>query len=289
MKNFNRRSFLKAVGHGVGGGSDCRSPNGGGQRQFRRLPEQHGVLVDFTRCVAAAPVKRPATRAGAAGPDKPLTTCLYDERQENGQQRRTTEKAYTVVNRYEQTDRRAARSSASSSATTATNRLPDLLFRQRLHQNPRERLTYNSKVCVGCRTCMVACPFYVRLQLLQRHQSADQKCIMCYDTRLKFGRPPAVSRPAPGVMTFGHRADLINLGHERIRNNPGKYVDHITGKRRWAGTAWMYMSDVPFEQIGFNTSLVTNRSSPTSRSSCHRAMVLTIWPPLHRDSPAVQS
>jgi len=75
--------------------------------------------------------------------------------------------------------------------------------------------------------------------------------------------------------------DMIKLGHERIRKNPGKYIDHIYGEKEVGGTAWMYMSDVPFEQLGFNTTLGNEPIlSYVKEFLAIVPMVLVIWPAL---------
>jgi hypothetical protein len=82
-------------------------------------------------------------------------------------------------------------------------------------------------------------------------------------------------------MTFGHRAELIKLGHERIRKQPDRYIDHIYGENEVGGTAWMYISDVPFEQLGFNTTLGNEPIIAHVREFLTIVpMVLTIWPAL---------
>jgi len=52
------------------------------------------------------------------------------------------------------------------------------------------------------------------------------------------------------VMTFGQRTDLLRLARERLRKHPGRYVQHIYGENELGGTAWMYLSGMPFEAIG---------------------------------------
>jgi len=128
---------------------------------------------------------------------------------------------------------------------------------------------YNASVCVGCRTCMTACPFYIPAFAYSSATNAIiKKCILCYDTRLKYGRPPACVEACPQqVMTFGQRRDLIKMGHERIRKNPGKYIDHLYGEHEVGGTAWMYLSGVPFEELGSTPSCSRRRSWPTPRNS----------------------
>jgi hypothetical protein len=47
------------------------------------------------------------------------------------------------------------------------------------------------------------------------------------------------------------------LGHKKIRDNPGRYVDHVYGEKEVGGTSWLYLSSVPFDRIGFRTDLGT--------------------------------
>jgi Fe-S-cluster-containing dehydrogenase component len=46
------------------------------------------------------------------------------------------------------------------------------------------------------------------------------KCIFCYDTRLKYGKPPACVEACPQeALLFGKRDDLIKIGRRRIKEN----------------------------------------------------------------------
>jgi hypothetical protein len=36
---------------------------------------------------------------------------------------------------------------------------------------------------------------------------------------------------------------------------PKKYIDHIYGEHEVGGTSWLYISGVPFEQLGFPANL----------------------------------
>ena len=59
-----------------------------------------------------------------------------------------------------------------------------------------------------------------------------KKCIFCYDTRLKYGKPPACVEVCPQeVLTFGNRNDLLKIGRDRIKEKPDRYVDHIYGEK----------------------------------------------------------
>jgi hypothetical protein len=53
------------------------------------------------------------------------------------------------------------------------------------------------------------------------------------------------------VMTFGNRSELLRLARATLRKHPERYVPHVYGENELGGTAWMYLSDMPFEMIGF--------------------------------------
>ena len=144
-------------------------------------------------------------------------------------------------------------------------------------------MIYDATVCVGCRTCMVACPFYIPAYSYSSVLNPIiKKCIFCYDTRLKFGRPPACVEACPReVLTFGKRKDLIKIGNNRIANHSDLYEDHIYGENEVGGTSWMYLSSAPFEEVGFDTHLGTQPIlSYVKEFLTVVPMVLTIWPAL---------
>lgn len=130
---------------------------------------------------------------------------------------------------------------------------------------------------------MIACPFYVpAYSFSSAINPVVVKCIMCYDTRLKFGRAPACVEACPnGVMTFGKRKDLVDKAHKTIQDNPEKYVSHVYGEKEVGGTSWMYLSDVPFEEVGFDTHLGNDPIISYVKDFLGMVpMVLTIWPAL---------
>jgi hypothetical protein len=51
------------------------------------------------------------------------------------------------------------------------------------------------------------------------------------------------------------RVNNIKLARHRIYNHPDKYVHHIYGENEVGGTGYIYLSAVPFEQLGFRTDL----------------------------------
>jgi formate dehydrogenase iron-sulfur subunit len=44
---------------------------------------------------------------------------------------------------------------------------------------------------------------------------------------------------------------MLAEAHRLINENPGKYVDHVYGEHENGGTATLYISPIPFEELGF--------------------------------------
>jgi formate dehydrogenase iron-sulfur subunit len=77
-----------------------------------------------------------------------------------------------------------------------------------------------------------------------------KKCDMCADRQLS-GKPPACVEACPtGASTVGWRDDILEEAQRRILNDK-KYVRHIYGGEEAGGTSVFFISDVPFEKLGF--------------------------------------
>ena len=280
MRVMNRRKFLKgSLLGGVAASVFSKSKNANASAAFGGYPDGMGVLVDLTRCVGC----RSCEAACNKDQGLPAPAQAFDDMSVLDHNRRTSEGAYTVVNRYEIPGRdhplfRKIQCNHCNEPACLTS-----CFVNAYTKTPEGAVIYDPTVCVGCRTCMVACPFYVPAYSYSSILNpVIKKCIFCYDTRLKFGRPPACVEACPRqVLTFGKRRELIKLGHGRIRNNPGLYEDYIYGENEVGGTAWMYLSSAPFDQVGFDTDLGTQPIlSYVKEFLTVVPMVLTIWPAL---------
>lgn len=112
-------------------------------------------------------------------------------------------------------------------------------------------VTYDADKCMGCRYCMVACPFGVPKYEWNKLAPKVRKCTMCPD-RVANGKHTACAEICPtGATKFGERDDLINEAQQRIRDNPGKYVNHIYGLNEVGGTSVLLLSSVPFAEFGY--------------------------------------
>jgi len=112
-------------------------------------------------------------------------------------------------------------------------------------------VVYDASRCIGCRYCMVACPFGIPKFQWDETLPTICKCTFCAD-RQKRGEAPACSSACPtGALTFGDRRALIAEAEARILAEPDKYVAHIYGQDEVGGTSWIYLSPVSFEELGF--------------------------------------
>jgi len=126
---------------------------------------------------------------------------------------------------------------------------------QAMHKTKMGPVTWDGDKCMGCRYCMVSCPFDSPKFEFHSANPKIQKCDMCFE-RLKTGEIPACAFNCPNeALLYGKRRDLIKEGHRRIMEKPELYVDHIYGEHEAGGTGWLYLSPVPFEELGLNTNL----------------------------------
>jgi Ni/Fe-hydrogenase subunit HybB-like protein/Fe-S-cluster-containing dehydrogenase component len=143
-----------------------------------------------------------------------------------------------------------------------------------LRKEPNGAVTYDADKCIGCRYCMVACPFQLPAYSYDDVLTPQIfKCQFCFGNRTGPGKnnlPACVEACPREALTFGKRADLIALGHERIAKEPEKYIDHVYGEKELGGTSWMYVSSVPFEKIGLPK--FGNDAPPATTEAIQRGM-----------------
>jgi formate dehydrogenase iron-sulfur subunit len=110
---------------------------------------------------------------------------------------------------------------------------------------------YHAENCIGCRYCMIACPFHVPRVNWDKVFPLIKKCTFCAD-RQENGMEPACVKACPtDALVYGEREALIAEANARFDKRPGKYVRHIYGEHEAGGTSWMYISPVPFNELGF--------------------------------------
>ncbi len=113
-------------------------------------------------------------------------------------------------------------------------------------------VVYHEARCMGCRYCMLACPFQVPSYTWSARLPKISKCDMCADRQIE-GQPTACSDACPtGATITGEREELIGEARRRMAAKPSEYHSRIYGLREAGGTSVLMLAAVPFEELGMN-------------------------------------
>lgn len=277
--NLTRREFLLTASAAAAVAA-ARPLVSEASERFTGNPDRYGVLTDTSLCIGLncrrceiacarenhlPPIERP-----------PEDNSVFDET------RRPHAAVYTVVNRFE---------------NSQAGQPPVYVKKQCMHcdepacasaclvnafrKTPEGAVVYNEHVCIGCRYCMVACPFDIPAYEYDRAiEPRIRKCTLCWSTRSHAGQAPACVEACPNeVMLFGKRSELLQIAHQRIMEQPDRYINHVYGEHEVGGTCWLYISSVPFEKIGLPVDLATAPYPELTRNYLSAApLVMTLWP-----------
>jgi formate dehydrogenase iron-sulfur subunit len=269
--DLNRRTFLKAAAAGVAGAAGCAEAAGAAVAGGR------GVLVDTTRCLGCRGCEAACSQAnGLPPPERPDDDAVF------AAQRATGPATFTVVNR-------APRPGLDGEARYAKKQCLHCLDPacasacpvRALEKDPRGPVVYHADRCIGCRYCMVSCPFGIPKYQYDRAVPYVRKCTFCAE-RQAAGQLPACVEACPAeALVFGDRAELLEAARTRIYQQPDRYVHRIYGEHEAGGTSWLYLTDVPFEDIGLPDGVGTVPYPSLTRGALSAVpLVLTLWPPL---------
>ncbi len=110
---------------------------------------------------------------------------------------------------------------------------------------------YHPEKCIGCRYCMLACPFHIPRYEWDEPVPFVKKCTMCFQ-RQEEGKVPACVDACPNdVLTFGDRDELLAKAHRTIAQGGGRYLPRVWGEEELGGTSVLYISDVDLDVMGW--------------------------------------
>lgn len=250
MKSQDRRSFLKA-GTLIGAVATGVTPSAAHAKPRNILsPDRMGVLVDTTVCIGCRRCEWACKDAhGLATP--PVES--YEDRTPFDKMRRPDDTALTVVNRY---------------PNPKNPELPYTVKVQCMHcdhpacvsacivgalsKEENGAVVWDTNKCIGCRYCMVACPFQIpAFEFSKALDPRILKCDFCFERR-KTGALPACVETCPvEALTYGPRDELVRLAKERVKRLPDRYVDHVYGELEVGGTGWCYIAGTDFASLQF--------------------------------------
>ncbi len=271
---MDRREFLKTVGtagvvlSGAGGALASGEASRAGT---------HGVLVDVTKCIGCRKCEWACNQANDL-PERPLSD--FESPDVFTDHRRPTESSFTVVNRWEEP-------SVSEGAVWTKV--------QCMHCNDpacvsacvvsafskREdgAVIYDPWRCMGCRYCMVACPFQV--PAYEYHDALTprvRKCELCRH-REDESEPPACVAICPvECLTYGPRERLLEIAHSKIRNHPDQYHDHVFGEHEVGGTAWLYIAGRDMTELGLPA--LSDEAPPRLTETIQHGVFKNFIPPI---------
>jgi Fe-S-cluster-containing dehydrogenase component len=146
-----------------------------------------------------------------------------------------------------------------------------------MRRNPTTGIvTHHPDACIGCRTCMVGCPYNVPQFDYDNPFGQIHKCQMCNQAgveRIDKGGMTGCAEVCPtGATLFGSRTALLEEAKRRMTLEPGEtynyprgdvrkpnshhektvpeYQDHIWGEKEAGGTNVMHISSIPFDKLG---------------------------------------
>ena len=126
-----------------------------------------------------------------------------------------------------------------------------------MEKDPKTGVVTNLKdKCIGCRYCMVACPFNIIKFEWSKTFPKILKCNVCVETNLKDGKgiPGCVSACPQGALTFGKRKEILDLAKKRIKSSPGKFLKNkVYGETEGGGTSIFILAKAEsktFKSIG---------------------------------------
>lgn len=265
--SINRRSFFRALG--VTGATLVFGKDAPAKPANEEVTEFKAILYDSTKCIGCQTCE--FSCAETHGLPEP------EDYPEVGKVRKTNENRRTVVNAYETENgevyvKRQCMHCNQPACGAAC-------LTQAMHKTKEGPVIWREDKCMGCRYCMVSCPFDVPKFEYHSPNPKITKCNMCFE-RQEEGKMPACVENCPSeALMFGTRRELIAEARRRISENPDTYYDHIYGENEAGGTSFLYLSPVPFEEIGFNTGIQKASYPSLTKGFLYSVpAVFVLWP-----------
>lgn len=237
-----------------------------------------GVLVDTTVCIGCRKCEWACNQQNSLS-NEPLKS--FEDRSVFEEHRRPDKSAYTVVNEFRppQAEKDAYTMKVQCMHCNEPACVSACIVGA-LRKDPQGPVVYDAWKCIGCRYCMVACPFQIPAYEYDNALDPEvKKCTFCYERVTRDGQLPACVSICPNeALVFGTREELIEAARSRIQNNPERYTNHIYGEKEVGGTSWMYLAPADFDHT--ELPKLTEEPIPDATEQIQHGIFKSFVPPL---------
>ena len=257
--NGSRRSFLKGLA--CAGATAAGTALPAAASEAKKAPENAvGMLYDTTRCIGCKACVVACAEANDLEPDN---------RQEQIYQSpdRLNDRTKNIIKLYNDGERRSYMKQQCMHCIdpSCVNACMIGSYQKREYGI----VTWDPEKCIGCRYCQLACPYEIPKFEWDKKAPRLIKCELC-NHRLAKGLEPACCEVCPReAVIYGRYTDLLEEAHRRIKEHPGRYIDHVYGEHEAGGTQVLYLSHVPFEDIGLPDYNAERTAGQTTRMVQH--------------------
>jgi formate dehydrogenase iron-sulfur subunit len=200
------------------------------------------ILTDVTRCTGCEMCVAACRKEHRLGPDRPW-------RQQGAIDDLSTTRLTTIVSRPD--GRYVRRHCRHCNQATCVS----VCLVGAMQKTPEGPVVYDKSKCMGCRYCMMACPFGIPRYDWNKSVPSVHKCTLCYE-RIRTGQQPVCTEACPEKATlFGPRDEILAGAWQRVQAEPTKYLQRIWGEKEIGGTLVFYVSDIPLDFLGWKPAL----------------------------------
>ncbi|MCF8297817.1 MAG: 4Fe-4S dicluster domain-containing protein [Saprospiraceae bacterium] len=264
---INRRNFFKTLG--FAGVTLAVGKSFGATKKKNNITEFYGILYDSNLCTAC----QNCEYACSDQYEMPYSTDFP----EVGLVRKTDETRRVVINSFETS--KGEQYMRSSCFHCNNPACASACLTQAMYKTEEGPVIWREDKCMGCRFCMISCPFDVPKFEYNSPNPKIQKCRMCYEL-LQEGEIPACVDACPSeAIIFGKRRDLIEIAKARIYANPEVYHHEIYGEHEAGGTGLLMIATVPFDELGLNTKVQKSSYPELSKGFLYSVpSIFVLWP-----------